>query len=290
MPKIYFLKGLPASWKSTWAKEEVAKNPHGTVRVNKDDLRAMCHGSVWGKDNEILICKIRDSIILESLNQWKNVIVDDTNFSKEHFKRVREVADMSDSQYTLETKFFDVPVEECIERDSKREKPVWEKVIRDMYMRFLWRGPENTPLLEQDKTLPKAVIVDIDGTVAMMNWRSPYDYTRVSEDAPHHDIVELVLLLQSVGYEILFVSGRKALCREATEIWLLHEWFSPLNTKLFMRAEEDNRKDTIIKKEIYEKYIKDNYYVKYVLDDRDQVVKGWRELWLRCLQVADGNF
>ena len=30
--------------------------------------------------------------------------------------------------------------------------------------------------------------------------------------------------------------------------------------------------------------------ILFVLDDRSQVVKMWRELGLTCLQVADGNF
>lgn len=38
MPKLLVLKGLPASGKSTYAKELVNK---GWKRVNKDDLRAM---------------------------------------------------------------------------------------------------------------------------------------------------------------------------------------------------------------------------------------------------------
>jgi hypothetical protein len=57
-----------------------------------------------------------------------------------------------------------------------------------------------------------------------------------------------------------------------------------------MRKRGDKRKDVIVKKEIYEKFIKDNYEVFFVLDDRDQTVKGWRDLGLKCFQVAEGNF
>ena len=58
-----------------------------------------------------------------------------------------------------------------------------------------------------------------------------------------------------------------------------------------MRPENDNRKDCTVKKELYEKYINGNYYVDFVLDDRDQVVELYRnDIGLLVLQVAYGNF
>jgi hypothetical protein len=59
---------------------------------------------------------------------------------------------------------------------------------------------------------------------------------------------------------------------------------------LFMRKSGDYRKDSVVKKEIYERHIKEDFNVEFVLDDRDQVVKMWREQGLVCLQVAEGNF
>ena len=40
MLKVTLCLGIPASGKSTWAKEEVRKNPEKVTRVNRDDLRA----------------------------------------------------------------------------------------------------------------------------------------------------------------------------------------------------------------------------------------------------------
>ena len=58
-----------------------------------------------------------------------------------------------------------------------------------------------------------------------------------------------------------------------------------------MRKTGDNRKDSIIKKEIYEKYLKPmNYHVLFILDDRNQVVEMWREMGFTVFQVAEGNF
>ena len=63
-----------------------------------------------------------------------------------------------------------------------------------------------------------------------------------------------------------------------------------MNYELHMRKTGDSRKDCIVKKEIFDAEIKDKYYIEFILDDRDQVVKMWRSMGLTCLQVADGNF
>ena len=57
-----------------------------------------------------------------------------------------------------------------------------------------------------------------------------------------------------------------------------------------MRQNSDRRPDDVIKAEIYETCIEPYYNVLYVFDDRDRVVKMWREKGLTCLQVAEGNF
>ena len=57
-----------------------------------------------------------------------------------------------------------------------------------------------------------------------------------------------------------------------------------------MREEKDHRPDDIVKEEIYHKYIEDKYNIVCVFDDRDKVVKMWREQGLLCNQVYYGNF
>ena len=41
MKKIILTRGIPASGKSTWAKQKALKNPEHSVRINRDDLRNM---------------------------------------------------------------------------------------------------------------------------------------------------------------------------------------------------------------------------------------------------------
>lgn len=49
-------------------------------------------------------------------------------------------------------------------------------------------------------------------------------------------------------------------------------------------------KDAIIKERLFRQHIEGKFCVEFVIDDRDQVVRMWRDLGLRCLQVADGDF
>ena len=133
-----------------------------------------------------------------------------------------------------------------------------------------------------------AIICDIDGTLAHHSERSPYDYSRVGEDTVDVDIRDLVYVMNEIGTKILLISGREDSCEEATKQWLQVN-LAP-HHELFMRKSGDHRKDSIVKREIFDEYIRDNYLVRFVLDDRDQVVKMWRDLGLKCLQVAEGNF
>ena len=135
-----------------------------------------------------------------------------------------------------------------------------------------------------------AIIVDIDGTIAKMVDRGPFEWSKVGSDQPIEPIIDLVHLLSDF-YPILFLSGRDEICRPQTEKWLEQNTYIKSYSKLFMRPQGNNEKDSIIKRRIYDTKIKNVYDVKYVLDDRDQVVKMWREeLGLTCLQVAYGNF
>ena len=136
---------------------------------------------------------------------------------------------------------------------------------------------------------PSAVLVDIDGTLALIKDRNPYSHQGVLKDHPNAPVIAVVRALSAAGHAIVLVSGRSELAREDTEVWLRRhlggEFHGP-----FMRAHGDDRKDAVIKRELYERHVKPHLEVLCVLDDRDQVVHMWRGLGLTCLQVAPGDF
>ncbi len=281
--KLTMLRGLPASGKSTWALEQIKKSNGKIKRVNKDELRLMIDAGQWSKNNEKEILHARNVLVDMWLGNGFDVIVDDTGFGENHEKVLKVIADCHNAEF--EVKIFDTSLLECIGRDSKRgEKAVGAKVIQRMYDQFV-----KPPLKEHDPKLVGCWICDIDGTIAKTNGRSNYDYTKVHTDILNRDVVKLIKQLQTTPYQHVFiVSGRESSCRKETEEWL--EKNEIFYSELFMRQAGDNRRDSIIKREIYEANIKDKYNVLGVFDDRNQCVELWRELGLTVFQVAYGNF
>lgn len=137
-------------------------------------------------------------------------------------------------------------------------------------------------------------IVDIDGTVAYRNpnldggERSPFDYNLVHTDLPNLDVIQVIKSLWESGSKLVFVTGRDDICFNQTYRWLVEH--CPPFVKLYMRKNGDMRPDEVVKREIYDKHIKFDYNVVGVFDDRNKVVKMWRELGLTCFQVAEGDF
>lgn len=136
--------------------------------------------------------------------------------------------------------------------------------------------------------MKKAVIIDIDGTVSHRVNRDPFEYDKVIFDRPDHNVIEVANSLWRAGHKLIFVSARDDSCFNDTYQWLTHN--CPPFIKLYMRKTGDHRRDAEVKKEIYETYIKPEYEILCVLDDRNQVVEMWRELGLTCLQVNYGDF
>lgn len=136
MKKLYITKGLPASGKTTWAKELQIKDPN-TVRVNKDDLRAMLHSSIHSKGRENFVLGVRDFIVRKALDEGHNVVVDDTNLNPIHETRLREIAKLAkgDVQVIIQD-FTDVTIDICIQRDKMRPNSVGEEAIRRMASQF----------------------------------------------------------------------------------------------------------------------------------------------------------
>ena len=132
--KIILCKGLPASGKSTWSKAYCCTHPN-YVRINKDDLRDLLGSPVFDRKFEDQVLDIQRRMGLAILHTGKSLIVDDTNFAPKHQQYWSEIA--KSRGITLDVINFDTPVEECIERDSKREQPVGKAVIMDMYEKYI---------------------------------------------------------------------------------------------------------------------------------------------------------
>ncbi len=293
MKTILILRGLPASGKSTYAKNILAENPHAWKRLNKDELRAMLDNSAHSFPNEKFVANVRDMMLVEALKAGKHVVIDDTNLSEKSIARIRQVVDNycneTGEKVQIQFKEMETTLEECLERDKTREKKVGDNVIMKMYKQHILQDERGPHYQEQDDTLPPVIICDIDGTLAIIKDRSPFDASKCEQDLINLPIAEIVKTYHQLGVKIVLMSGRDENFRSPTTNWLAYNRI-PYD-ELFMRKAGDQRKDSIVKKELFEAEIRGKYFVKFVLDDRNQVVDLWRlDLGLPCLQVNYGDF
>jgi len=307
MLKAILTVGAPSSGKSTWAKAEIAKDPFNWVRINNDDLRAMTNSSVYSADYEKLITDTRNFLIREAFKRNKSVIIDNVNGNKRHWETVCHIAKEANKDIQVLEKLFYQDLETLLERDTKREgkAQVGEAVVKKWFKElggkqfkfanakveiFTKRSQAADRIIEsmeQDESLPRAVIFDNDGTISLIHsGRSPYDASTCDLDAPHKHVIECMKLYHDAGYKILFVSGREDKDRAPTERFY-QQHFPEVKYELHMRKTGDMRKDVIIKEEIFNEHIKGKYFVAGWFDDRLQVSKWVYESGLPLFRVND---
>ena len=290
MKKVIILRGLPGSGKSTYAKQLLTEYPNAYKRINRDALRMMFDNGYSSKGNEKFVKKIRDVLIIQALEAGKHVIVDDTNLSQKNITRIKQLVGMFNKEHgdqvVVEVKEMETSLAECLARDAAREKRVGESVIRRMHRQFYNDGIRYR---NQDAALPKAIICDLDGTLALLNGRDPYVAVKCTEDILNTPVAHVLATYKNIGYNIILLSGRLDTYKKETLLWL--EKHNIQYDMLVMRKASDKRKDAIVKREFFDQHIVSKYYVEFVLDDRNQVVNLWRdELKLPCFQVYYGDF
>lgn len=305
MKKMLVLIGLQCSGKSTFALDLVKRDPN-FVRVNRDDIRLSLFNTEFDLRIEPFVSKVQDFLIKTALGTNQSVVIDNCNIDPKYRNDLYKIAkDIGDVLY--EEKVFNTSLEECLARNEKRERKVPVDVIEKYAKKgrvtlwgnykpkieFLPKMMPETVILNQSQDLPRAIMVDLDGTMAIIHkGRDPYDASTCDRDIPNTPVIESVKALNDQGYEVIFCSGREDKYREPTVAFLNMHFVGDEKRSytLLMRKSGDQRKDSIIKEEIYNKHIKDKYNILCVFDDRNQVVDKWREMGLTCFQVAPGNF
>lgn len=321
MSKAYITIGLPGSGKSTWAKKFLIDNPE-THYTNNDEIREEIYKTLcdrtWSKKIEKLVQARRSVDISKAAcdanSSPQDIIIDNTHCNPYALNAIQK--ECLELGFEIELiDFRHVPVEECIRRDSLREgnKRVGEEVIRKMAKYLKNEQVKPLPKWNRLSGLPSCIIVDIDGTLAEMCDRSPYDEKKVYGDFVRSHVLWTVnALIERYGFKCFICTGRSENCIEETSSYLIdkcllhptnvvipsidkfYEGYGCLPVDLHMRQKDDRRSDYIVKREMYEKFIKDKYSVFAVFDDRASVVrKCWSELNLpvfRCGVIDDDEF
>lgn len=311
MTELVVTRGIPASGKTTWARAWVDEDPAARVRVSRDDLRAQLFGAVDARyaayfadpalgDRERAVTRAEDALVQGMLRAGRSVVVDATHVKSSYVRRWRDLAAKFGAEFRAEV--LDPGLDECLARDARRQWPVGERVVRDMHQRLrsslraeeLEGGaaevapPPEDRVYEPAAGLPFAWIFDVDGTLALMNGRGPYDTGRYHEDLPCEPVVALANALHAWGHAVVVMSGRDEEFRPQTEEWLT-EHGVPWEA-LHMRPRGDRRNDRVVKAELFWEHVAPRWHVLGSVDDRDRVVEGWRAMGLTCLQAAPGDF
>jgi len=295
--KILILIGIPASGKSTWTKKFLLNNPN-YVKVNRDYFRLMFRNEqICEPKVEDLISKVLNKTVHSALTKKLNVIIDNTNVKE---KYIQQFIDEFKYSADIEYQVFDISLDKALERDKGRVGEVGEAVIKRMYKDYkilmdtfhfqpvkkVKHRPIITPLY--DSMLLPATIFDIDGTIAHMGNRSAFDWNKVHLDVPNNIVLEHIEFHKQLDRKIILLSGRDSASRKLTEEWL--DFYKIPYDKLYMRPENDYRRDTVVKKELYDNHIKGKYNVLVVYDDRLQVLDMWYKEGLFTFNVNQGNF
>lgn len=306
MTTVWIPQGFPASGKSTWARSL------NVMRFNLDDYRFMMWGgseTTWNKQNEYVAQQAAMQGLLAAVKEGRDCVWDNTNLVPAPLKRIKSLLYLHPEVEFQVASFMHVPIEECIERDARREKPVGEEVIRRLEKSYKsasksgwkltdeWMNERFTPTVYvPDLDLPDCILVDIDGTTAMKGDRSPYDFANCHLDTLNESIKYVMDAVQhSNGYvapdlrtRFIFLSGRGEEFREQTEKWLLVNEIH--YDELHMRPAGDQRPDYIIKHELFDQHVRNRFRVRMSWDDRGQVVNLWRQMGLACWEINKGDF
>ena len=150
MPVLYYLVGLPASGKSTWAKENANEN---TIWLSSDRIRKELYGSEEKQENHVEVYELMNKRTREALNSGVNVIYDATNINSRRrkgfisqFKNIRKVCiyfatDLNDIIYRNKVRDRKVPLQAIDKMYKGLQIPMyfegWDniQIIRDVIIR-----------------------------------------------------------------------------------------------------------------------------------------------------------
>lgn len=290
-------RGISCSGKTTWAEQFVKENPNFR-NINRDDIRLYLFGRekmYKGDENEVT--RVQTALVENALQSERSIIISDTNLNSRNYKHLLDIAEKFNAEVSWKD-FTDIDLQTCLERDRKREFPVGDVVIKRQFHKYMRNKINSRPsyLKPQDTTLPKCSIWDYDGTLTTgCGNRSPYDMSKVSQDEPNPYTLNLLdILAADKEMQIFIFSGREEKARTDSLEWLrkntknLKQASLESRFNFIMREDGDNRRDSIIKEEFYQAYVKGKFHVMAVVDDRKQVcVETWAKLGLPLFRIGD---
>lgn len=306
--KLVLLVGPPGSGKSTLALEMTQNYhcPENTARINQDSQ---------GKDGH------KEYFNTAMSAGASLIVIDRMNFNKE--QRERYLKPAREAGYETKIIVLQTARHLCFTRMGSREDhptikdlksassamntfmKQYERPTKDEAdeLEFILCNTNSSDQRDLVQSKSSCIVVDLDGTLCNVDHRLHHvkrtedkkpDWKSFFKEIPNDSVNEWcseIIRMMGTGYEtykIVYASGRPVSYRKETEEWLKKH--DLLIGPVFMRERNDFRADTLAKEAILDFCIEPSYNIKFILDDRDQVVRMWRKRGFTCLQVAEGDF
>lgn len=289
MSKMILIRGLPGSGKSTFAKE-LAETENAVI-LSTDDIISANNYYIFSPDYLGLAHTLNQAKAEEYCKRGRNIIIDNTNITTREVQPYFDIANKYKYEFELQEMNLEWSwnIDECFKR-NRHSVPL--EVIKRMKNRYQSNHKviQNLKVTKQhtiqpvkfEADLPDCIICDIDGTLAELGDRSPYDTAKCESDKLNWAVYIILYKFcydKDNPYTIILMSGREEKFRPETERWL--KYHNVPYHRLFMRATGDNRRDSVVKHELFENHVRNVYNPIFVLDDRFQVqLECWKPLGL----------
>ena len=134
MADLMIMIGIPGAGKSTWCKENI-KSPMQKY-VSRDEIRFSLlkeDEDYFAHENEVVKLwfeKVSEAILNSEI---ENIYIDATHLTER--ARKNTINELPEGDYDIITVFFQIPLEICLNRNSKREGRAFvpPSVIRSMW-------------------------------------------------------------------------------------------------------------------------------------------------------------
>lgn len=175
-PSLIILCGIPGVGKTHYAKNYITLQGN-TVHLSSDAIRKELYGDENIQGNPGDVFSLMQKRAVEALNNGYNVLYDATNITR---KDRSGIIGVCPKFVKIECHIIWAPIEECIERDSKRERTVGKEVIDRMLKRF--QAPY------YDEGIEKIMVILPDNFNKMQYTNALLKLMEVPHDNPHHTL------------------------------------------------------------------------------------------------------
>ena len=282
--------GVSASGKTIWAEAFCNENPDYQL-LCRDNFRRQLWTScfetpfTWQGWRKVRYLESEvNHRFKERLDYWvkqeSSLVIANTHLNPKTRNGLKDY--LEEQGYQVELKLFPIQFEDAVKFDLDREYPVGYEVIARQFIQ--WNEFTKTRYIP-DQSKPKAIIVDIDGTLTIIGkHRGPFDWDKVGYDIPKPVIIELVRRY-SLDHQIIILTGREEIARDETVTWLNNHNISW--HKLLMRPDNDFRRGDILKEEIFWSEIAPYYNVQFALEDTPKIIRLWQSIGVEVLALGN---